>query len=150
MHKLIRLEIILTIGIAVFFAFSGYFIDSAKPESLYGYAILASPILWLVSLPLIIGKFILLKRRLSEMAEHKAPVHSPYYRSKVIVTAGQSIVSMFANSVSAFAMVMSLFVVFGVNSEPFLHAFHMEHMATYALFPICDLIFLVSSNWKRK
>lgn len=149
MHRLIRLEIILTIGIAVFFVSSGYLIDSAKAESLYGYAILASPILWIVSLPMIIGKFVLLKKRLSEMAEHKAPVHSPYYRSKVIVTAAQSVVSMFANSVSAFAMVMSLFVVFGVNSEPFRNALHMEHVATYALFPICDLVFLLSMNLKR-
>ena len=150
MNKLLLTEIILTIGVVVFFIFSEYLIDFAKPDFLYGYAISASPILWIVVLPLVMGKFVLLKKRLSEMSEHKTPVHSPYYRTKIIVTAVQSIVSMFANSVSAFAMVMSLFVAFGVNSEPFLQSLHAEHVATYALFPICDLVFLLSMNWKRK
>ncbi len=148
--KLVRWEIIVTIGIALFFAVSEYFIDSAKPESLYNYAVSPSSILWSVGLTVIGVKFFLLKKRLSKMAEHKSPIRSQYYRTKVIVAAAQSVTSMFANSVSAFAMTMSLFVAFGMNSEPFLHALHMDHIATYAIFPICDLIYLVSSSWKRK
>ncbi|MGI0047872.1 MAG: hypothetical protein ACREBB_11925 [Nitrosotalea sp.] len=150
MHKLILIEIIFTIGIAAFFVSSEHFIDSSKPESLYNYAVSASSILWMVSLPLVIGKFVLLKKRLSEMSEHRAPIRSAHYRTKVIVSAVQSIVSMFTYSVSAFAMVMSLFVAFGVNSEPFQHSLYMDHVATYAIFPILDVAYLVSNLIQKK
>jgi len=150
MDKLSYIEIIVTAAIATFFVASEYLINYATAESLYNYAVSAPSIVLVVGLPLIIGKFVLLKKRLSKMAEHKAPIHSTYYRTKVIVTAVQSLVSMFTYSVSTFAMAMSLFVAFGVNSEPFLHALYMDHIATYAIFPILDTIYLISLNLKRK
>ena len=138
------IEIIFTSFMAIFFLTSEYLINLSTQEYLYGFALSAPIILLAICLPLIVAKFVFLKMRLSKMAEHKAPRHSPFYRSKVIVTAAQSVVSMFATSVSAFALVMSLFVAFGMNSESFLQSLHNEHIATYAIFPILDVIYLIS------
>lgn len=150
MNRLTYIEIIFTAAIAMFFVISEHLIKSTTKESLLGFAASASIMLLAVCIPLIIVKFAFLKMRLSEIAEHRAPIHSPYYRSTVIVTAVQSLVSMFTISVSTYAMAMSLFVAFGVNSAPFLHALHLDHAATYAIFPALDVIYLVSSDWKRK
>jgi len=149
-NRLTGAEIIVTGLMAVFFLASEYLINLSTREYLYGFALSAPIILLAVCLPMIAAKFVFLKMRLSKMAEHKAPLRSPYYRSNIIVAAAQSVVSMFATSVSTFALVMSLFIAFGMNSESLLQALHNEHLATYAIFPALDLIYLISQSWKRR